>query len=95
MGYMAISDIIQKMTSVQFEYKQALEHNMGVAPAREKLKNVVVNYYDEILKALKEVDSLKEEVAALDKALEDADNEIKALSSKKKKREEEDGVCQT
>lgn len=95
MGYMAINDIVQKMTSVHDEYKRALASNMGIAPAREKLKNVVVNYYDEILKALKEVDSLKEEIAALDKALEDADNEIKALSSKKKKKEEEDGVCQT
>lgn len=79
-----INDIIEKMTNAQFEYKCALDRGMGVAPAREKLKNVVVNYYDEILAALKEIEGLKEEITALDNALEEADNEIKNLTQKKK-----------
>lgn len=57
---------------------------MGVAVAKERMKNIAFNHYDQLIKALMENKSLNEEVDALDAALKEAEEELKTLKGKQK-----------
>lgn len=82
-----IREIVQNMADAQAAYIAAQARGMGVAVAKERMKNIAFNYYDQLRKAAQENISLREEVDALDAALADADKELKELRGKKKSKE--------
>lgn len=77
-------DIVQAMATAKAEYSAAIARGSGVAVAKERMKNIAFNYYDQLQNAMLENISLREEVEALDTALADADQELKELREKKK-----------
>lgn len=76
-----MNELIETMNAARSEYQSALVRGMGVAVAKERMKNIAFNHYDQLLKALAENQSLNEEVDALDSALADAEKKLKELSS--------------
>jgi len=82
-----MKEIIEKMTNAKAEFIAAQNRGSGIAVAKERMKNIAFNYFDQLIDAAKENASLREEVAALDAALADADEELKELKKSKKKTE--------
>ena len=78
-----MTDIIKEMTDAKMEYIAAQNRRAGVSAAKERMKNIAFNYYDQLIKAAQENISLREEVDSLDAALADADEELKKLKKKK------------
>ena len=75
--------IIEEMTNAKAEYIAAQTRRAGIVAAKERMKNIAFNYYDQLIKAAQENISLREEVDSLDAALADADEELKKLKKKK------------
>lgn len=78
-------EMIQNMADANAAYISAQARGMGVAVAKERMKNIAFNYYEQLLKAAQENISLHEEIDALDAALADADKELKELRQIHKK----------
>lgn len=76
-------DMIKEMMDAKMEYIAAQNRRAGVSAAKERMKNIAFNYYDQLIKAAQENISLREEVDSLDAALADADEELKKLKKKK------------
>lgn len=79
-----MNELIEAMAAARSEYQSALTRGMGVAVAKERMKNIAFNHYDQLIKALMENKSLNEEVDALDVALKEAEEELKTLKEKQK-----------
>lgn len=79
-----MNELIEAMSVARSEYQSALTRGMGVAVAKERMKNIAFNHYDQLIKALIENKSLNEEVDALDIALKEAEEELKTLKGKQK-----------
>lgn len=80
-----MNKIIEEMTNAKAEYVAAQTRGAGIAGAKERMKNIAFNYYDQLIDAAKENISLREEVESLDEALANADEELKELKKPKKK----------
>lgn len=78
-------EMIQNMADAKAAYISAQARGMGVVTAKERMKNIAFNYYEQLLKAAQENISLREEIDALDAALADADKELKELRQIHKK----------
>lgn len=76
-------DMIKEMMDAKMEYIAAQTRRAGIVAAKERMKNIAFNYYDQLIKAAQENISLREEVDSLDAALADADEELKKLKKKK------------
>lgn len=79
--------MIGELTLAKDQYELALNMNIGVAAAKERMKNVAFNYFGELLGCAKRCGELEEQVAALNVALEDSDKELaklRAATPKKK-----------
>lgn len=79
--------MIAEMTLAKDQYELALNMNIGVAAAKERMKNVAFNYFGELLEIVRKSKDLAAQVDVLNAALEDSDKELAALkrtSSKKK-----------
>ena len=74
--------IISEMTLAQSAYNLAKETNIGLAQAKERMKNIAFNYFDELLEAAKNAQTLQDEVNMLNIALEDSDKELAELKKK-------------
>ena len=74
--------IISEMTLAQSAYNLAKETGIGIARAKEQMKNITFNYFDELLEAAKKSKSLQDEVNMLNIALEDSDKELAELKKK-------------
>ena len=79
-----LKNIIPQLKAAKKNYEAAQARMSGVASAREGMKNLLFNYFDELLQAAIDNEALREEVEALDVALKEADAEIQQLSRKKK-----------
>lgn len=79
-----MNELIEAMAAARSEYQSALTRGMGVVVAKERMKNIAFNHYDQLIKALMENKSLNEEVDALDAALKEAEEELKTLKGKQK-----------
>ena len=77
-------NIVQTMSDARAAYLDCVGRGAGIAQAKEAMKNVAFNFYDELLAAVKENASLREEIAALDQALKDADDELRRMGKRKK-----------
>lgn len=78
------TEVIDKMKKAKSEYEFASARGSGMVAAKERMKNIAFNYFDKLLDALIQNDSLQEEIDALDRALADADNELKELKTRPK-----------
>ena len=54
---------------------EGLARSSGVSVAKERMKNLLFNYYDALVQAAVDNVSLREEVKSLDEALQEADKE--------------------
>lgn len=72
-------EMLQSMADAQAAYISAQARGMGVALAKERMKNIAFNYYEQLQKAAQENISLREEIDALDEALADADKNLEEL----------------
>lgn len=70
------------LAQAKMEYTSALARMGGVSVAKERLKNVLFNHFEELIDAALENISLREEVDALDAALKEADEELKSKKTK-------------
>lgn len=80
-----IDKIISEMTLAKDQYALAQSTNIGIPQARERMKNIAFNYFDELLDAAIKSKELGEQVDLLNIALEDSDRELAELKKKKKK----------
>ena len=76
-----MNKIIADMTMAKNKYELAKDTGIGLAAAKEQMKNVAFNYFDELLAAAKNNTTMAEEIAALNVALEDSDKELAALKA--------------
>ena len=74
--------IISEMTLAQSAYNLAKETGIGIARAKEQMKNIAFNYFDELLEAARNAQTLQDEVNMLRIALEDSDKELAELKKK-------------
>jgi hypothetical protein len=80
-------DIMENIGQIEFElkrYETALSTGLGVGKAKERLMNVLFNARNELVEAAKEGAGLHEQVDALNAALADADETIRALKARRK-----------
>ena len=71
--------IISEMTLAREQFNLAKDTGIGLAAAKEKMKNIGFTYFDDLLEAAKKAVALEDEVATLNVALEDSDRELSAL----------------
>ena len=76
--------MIEKLRAAEAEYKYAMARGSGIAMAKERMKNLLFNYFDQLLQAAIENEALREEVESLDAALKEADDELKKLKKPKR-----------
>lgn len=81
-----MKDILETIVQAKTDAEHATASGINPAKAREGLKNVLYNACEEIIKGLQENKELREEIDALDKALAEADAEIKELKAGGKKK---------
>ncbi len=74
--------IISEMTLAQSAYNLAKETGIGIARAKEQMKNIAFNYFDELLETARNTQTLQDEVNMLRIALEDSDKELAELKKK-------------
>lgn len=84
-----IDKIISEMKLAKDQYALAKDTNIGIAQARERMKNIAFNYFGELLDAAIKSKELGEKVDLLNLALEDSDKELAELKKKKKKNDNE------
>ena len=82
---------IEEIINAKASYAYAASNNIARTRAKAQIQNLLLNYIDPILESLKEsetlnaeIQNLKEENAALQTALAEADKENDALRKKKK-----------
>lgn len=61
-----------------------MARSSGVSVAKERMKNLLYNYYDALVQAAVDNVSLREEVKSLDEALQEADKENDELQKYQK-----------
>lgn len=83
-----MKELLNKLESAQIDYLGAVARQSGVPSAREKLKNILFNNCKAIVETLrafadgkKEADDLREDLAVMEAALADADEENKRLAA--------------
>ena len=74
-------DLREELINAKANCDNAASAGMNPAHARERFKNILYTHADEIIKAICERDSLREEVAALDTALAESDDELRKLKA--------------
>jgi len=70
---MNVTELKNTLTSAKFAYDTAARPERE----RERLKNILFTYFDDILAALAAAEEAQAEVAALDKALRETNAELK------------------
>ena len=72
-------EMISSLSSAKMELISAKARSSGVNIAKERMKNLLFNYYEDLIQAALENVSLKEEVSSLEIGLDESDNENKKL----------------
>ena len=81
-----IDKIISEMKLAKDQYALAKSTNIGTAYARERMKNIAFNYFDDLLDVAIKSKELSEKVDLLNIALEDSDRELAELKKKEKEK---------
>ena len=74
--------IISEMKLAKDQYELALETGMGVDRAKERMKNIAFNYFQQLLECAENNQKLQEQADMLRIALEDSDKELLELKKK-------------
>ena len=77
-----IEKMISDMILAKNQYEMAQETNIGLAQAKERMKNVGFNYFNQLIAVAQQVEALQDEVNTLNVALEDSDKELSELKKK-------------
>ena len=77
-----IEKMISEMILAKNQYELAKETNIGLAQAKERMKNVGFNYFSQLIAVAQQVEALQDEVNTLNVALEDSDKELSELKKK-------------
>lgn len=72
-------EIISKQAEAKQRFISAKASNSGINMAKEQMKNLLFNYFDELIDAAIEIGKLREENDMLDAALRESDREIDRL----------------
>ena len=75
------NEMISELVNAKNMLEVARTSGLGVNAAKERMKNILFNYCDDLVADAKECASLREEVEALEAALEESDEENKKLRS--------------
>lgn len=91
---MMTSEMILEIEKAGRELRSAKKRGSGVTAAKEKMKNLLLNYCDDLLALAEENKRLAEEVKVLETGLEDSDRENDELRKeiKKLKKEQAENV---
>jgi len=84
-----MNELIEKLERAKADVDAANANGMGRGVANDRLRNMLVSNFDAIVAGLKKVAELTEEVAALDAALAQADDELRELRKPKGKASKE------
>lgn len=68
-------EMIEAISKAKHNLVSAKARNSGVIAAKEKMKNLLFNYHEDIVKMAMEFKSLQDEVSVLDAALDESDRE--------------------
>lgn len=86
--------MLEELRNAKIAYVSALASRSGVAAAKERMKNILFNYYEDLISLSEENEKLREENESLNVALQEADEdltkaeaELKKLASKKAHRD--------
>ena len=77
-----IEKMISDMILAKNQYELAKETNIGLAQAKERMKNVGFNYFSQLIAVAQQVEALQDEVNTLNVALDDSDKELSELKKK-------------
>ncbi len=76
---MGIKEMVRDVQDQAFRLKNAESTGMLLRDERERMKNVLYNYKEEILEAIAMADEAEEKINILELQLDDADRELKEL----------------
>lgn len=76
------SEMIEKQSAAKQKLIAAKARASGVTLAKEQMKNLLFNYYEDLVQAALDNISQREEVSAQDEALQEADKENDSLRLK-------------
>ena len=76
---MMTPEAIEAISKAKHDLVSAKARNSGVMAAKEKMKNLLFNYHDDIVKMAMEFQNLQDEVSVLEGALEESDLENNEL----------------
>lgn len=79
---MEIKELKEKLEEQAFKLNKAKANGMMVAQETERMRNLLVNSYDEIINGLERADRLEREVSVLNMELADAERELDELTKK-------------
>lgn len=82
------ADKITSLSAAKSALISAKASNAGVSVAKERMKNLLFNYYDDLIMSALESMNLKEEVESLEAALEESDQENAKLRKELKSQAE-------
>ena len=77
-----IEKMISDMILAKNQYELAKETNIGLAQAKERMKNIAFNYFQQLLECAENNQKLQEQADMLRIALEDSDKELSELKKK-------------
>lgn len=77
-------ETISAISKAKHDLVSAKARNSGVLAAKEKMKNILFNYCDELVELAVENQNLRREIEALETALEESDHENDELRAKLK-----------
>lgn len=76
------SEMIEKQSAAKQKLIAAKARASGVTLAKEQMKNLLFNYYEDLVQSALDNISQREEVSAQDEALQEADKENDSLRLK-------------
>ena len=77
-----IEKMISDMRLAKNQYELAKETNIGLERAKEQMKNIAFNYFQQLLECAENNQKLQDEINTLNIALEDSDKELSELKKK-------------
>ena len=89
---MITDKVIEEFDSAKLRYQQAKIRNAGISFEKERLKNLLFNYYEDLLKAAKDLvaeqqenDNLRQQINILNASAETLTKKLNDLNRQKKK----------
>lgn len=80
-----ISKMFEELAEAKLDYVSALGRKSGVAAAKNRLMNLLFNYYDDLVYLVEDNKRLTEENESLNAALQEADEELSKVEAELKK----------